>query len=84
MTYDNDTAYYLAGGTDPNFYGSGAMSSLMWHAIQTAIGMKKKVFDFEGSMLPSVDRFFKNFSPQEVHYLHLKKINSFLYSLLKK
>ncbi len=84
MTYDSDTAYYLAGGTDAIFYGSGAMSGLIWHAIQTAIIMHKKTFDFEGSMLPAVDRFFKNFSPEEVHYLHLKKVNSLLYSLLKK
>ena len=83
LAYDEDTAYYLAGGTDAAYYGSGAMSGLMWHGIQWALRMNKKTFDFEGSMLPSIDRFFKNFSPQEVHYLQLKKVNSIIYKFLK-
>lgn len=84
LAYDHDTAYYLAGGTDAQFYGSGAMSALMWHAIQESCLMKKKYFDFEGSMLPNVDRFFKNFNPKEVSYLNLQKTQSLLFKLLKK
>ncbi len=84
MVYDNETSYYLAGGTDAAFYGSGAMSKLLWHSIQVSITLNKKQFDFEGSMLPSVNRFFKNFSPKEVKYLNLKKINSIIYRMLKR
>ncbi len=84
LAYDQETAYYLAGGTDAKYYGSGAMSALMWHAIQESCSMQKKYFDFEGSMLPNVDRFFKNFNPQEVHYLNLQKTQSILFKLLNK
>ncbi len=84
LAYDKNTAYYLAGGTDAKFYGSGAMSLLMWHAIQVSINLGKKTFDFEGSMLPNVDRFFKNFLPIEQNYLHIEKVNSMIYKLLKK
>ncbi len=84
MVYDEDTAYYLAGGTDHQFYGSGAMSKLMWHAIQTAIVLQKTTFDFEGSMLPAVNKFFQNFSPKEVSYFHLHQINHFLYRWYQK
>lgn len=84
MVWDHTTAYYLAGGTDHTFYGSGAMSKLMWHAIETAIDKKLKYFDFEGSMLPSVNTFFRKFGPVEKKYLHLEKINSTMYKIYKK
>ncbi len=83
IVYDHNIAYYLAGGTDADYNGSGAMSLLMWHAILISIRMEKKTFDFEGSMLPNVNRFFRNFNPVEVQYLHLNKVNSILYKILK-
>lgn len=84
LAYDSSTAYYLSGGTDAEFYGSGAMSGLMWHAIQYSLQLGKKYFDFEGSMIPSVDRFFKNFGTEEISYTTIQKTNSLLFKLLKK
>jgi hypothetical protein len=84
LAYDSSSAYYLSGGTDAAFYGSGAMSGLMWHAIQVSIQLQKKYFDFEGSMIPSIDRFFKNFGPDEIPYFTIQKTNSLLFKLLKK
>ncbi|HMN32877.1 MAG: GNAT family N-acetyltransferase [Chitinophagaceae bacterium] len=83
LVYDNETAYYLAGGTDAAYYGSGAMSLLMHHAIVFSAENKKQFFDFEGSMIPSVNRFFKNFSPDEIKYVNLFKENSALLKFLK-
>lgn len=83
LAFDNSTAYYLAGGSDAEFYNTGGMSRLMWHAIQESFLMKKQWFDFEGSMLPNVDRFFKNFSPEEIHYTHLQQVNSLMYKMYK-
>ena len=84
LTFDADTSYYLAGGTDAQYYGSGAMSLLMWHAIQISFDMEKSQFDFEGSMLPSIDAFFKKFSPTEIEYTNLQKTNARLLKLLNK
>lgn len=87
LAYDNTTAYYLAGGSDAEFYQMGGMSGLMWYAIRESFRMNKQWFDFEGSMLPNIDRFFKNFSPEEIQYIHLEQINSLMYKmyhLLKK
>ncbi len=84
MTYDENYAYYLAGGTDAEFYGSGAMSYLMHTAISIATELNKKFFDFEGSMLPGVNRFFRNFSPVETPYTNLSKMDSVLLKVLKK
>lgn len=82
--HDSETGYYLAGGTDAQFYGSGAMSKLMWHAIEESIQMGKDKFDFEGSMLPNVNRFFQNFCPDEISYSHLLFNRSTLYSIHQK
>lgn len=84
MVYDQTTSYYLAGGTDSSFYGSGAMSKLMWHAIEQSILVGKHYFDFEGSMIPSIDRFFKNFNPTEINYLNASKEESLIFKIYKK
>lgn len=87
LVHDHNTAYYLSGGTDHNFYGSGAMSLLMWKSIEMSISQKLKFFDFEGSMLLNVNRFFQNFGGDEIEYLVMQKSNSVLYkwfSELKK
>ena len=74
LCYDDQNAYYLAGGTDAKFYGSGSMSLLLWKAIQESIVLHKKVFDFEGSMVNNVNKFFKNFGTQEIEYISQKSI----------
>ena len=84
LTYDSTSSYYLAGGTNAQYYGSGAMSLLMWHAIQVSIDMGKTQFDFEGSMVPTIDTFFKKFSPTEIEYTNLQKTNARLLKLLNK
>ncbi len=84
LVYDDDTAYYLAGGTDAQFYGSGAMSFLMHKAIETAYALGKKYFDFEGSMLPNVNRFFSAYNPSPVPYLSGSTINSPLLKAMKQ
>jgi hypothetical protein len=84
LIFDHDTAYYLCGGTDEAHYGSGAMSGLMWYAIRESIIMKKKYFDFEGSMQHGVNRFFQNFSPSEMEYYNIQKTNSYIFKFLNK
>lgn len=66
--WDQDAAYYLLGGGDPELRTSGAMSLLMWELIKRARGVTD-VFDFEGSMLPPVERFFRAFGGRPAPYL---------------
>ncbi len=63
IVYDERAAYYLVGGSDKRFRESGAATLLMWDAIQFA-AQKSAVFDFEGSMVQGIERFFRNFNPQ--------------------
>jgi len=60
LVWDERCAYYLMGGSDPELRGSGAVSLLMWHAIRHA-ARTSAVFDFEGSMIRPIERFFRAF-----------------------
>src|SRR5919106_2186938 len=67
-----DGASYLMGGSDPRLRTSGAMSLLMWEAIKFA-GQVARRFDFEGSMLQPVERFFRAFGARQVPYARLTR-----------
>ena len=62
IAWDEKRAYYLLGGYDHFAKSSNAVASAMWRAIQfTATDLKLPEFDFEGSMIPAVERFFRKF-----------------------
>jgi len=82
IIWDENSAYYLMGGSDPKLKNSGATSLCMWEAIKFASTVTQK-FDFEGSMIESVERFFRAFGAKQVPYFHITKINSKLLRLRK-
>lgn len=75
LVWDNNSAYYLMGGGDPDLRTSGASSLLMWEAIQFASTVTSK-FDFEGSMIKPIERFFRSFGAVQKPYFHISKVNS--------
>lgn len=74
IIWDHAVAYYLIGGGDPDYRNSGANSLLLWHAIQE-MSKKVKIFDFEGSMIEPIERYFKGFGGVPVPYHEVTKIN---------
>ena len=68
------------GGANPKYRSSGATNLCLWHAIQFSSKVSKK-FDFEGSMIQSIDKFFRNFGCEPYSYFSIKKSNSVLYSV---
>jgi hypothetical protein len=70
--WDRSTAYYLMGGGDPHLRTSGASSLLLWEAIRRAAAVSQ-VFDFEGSMLRPVERFFRAFGGRQTPYPHVSR-----------
>lgn len=72
MAWQESSAYYIAGGGDPTLRDSGAHSYVMWECIQYA-ATKSKHFDFEGSMLPGVERFFREFGAIQTPYFAISK-----------
>ena len=72
IVWDAHAAYYLLGGGDPDLRTSGAASLLMWEAILRSRAVTD-VFDFEGSMLKPVERFFRSFGARQAPYLYVSR-----------
>lgn len=72
VVWQPSSAWYLAGGGDPVLRESGAHSLVLWHAIQ-AVRSHTHQFDFEGSMLPGVERFFREFGALQTPYYAITK-----------
>lgn len=75
IVWDKETAYYLMGGGDPDLRNSGATSLCMWKAIKFS-ATKVNSFDFEGSMIEPVERFFRAFGAKQTPYFAISKTNS--------
>lgn len=75
VVWDKNRAYYLLGGGDPNLRNSGASSLCIWEAILFSASVANS-FDFEGSMIEPVERFFRSFGATQVPYFHVSKTNS--------
>ena len=71
--FDNTTCYYLLGGYDNENKHQGAGVSSIWHAISHAKMMGLDTFDFEGSMLPEVEKFFRGFGGSLIPYYTVNK-----------
>lgn len=80
--WDVESAYYLQGGTHSINKTSGSMSLLLWEAIKRS-STKTKSFNFEGSMVESIERYFRSFGGSQVPYFEISKTNSKLLKLLK-
>ena len=80
IVWDENSAYYLMGGGDPELRNSGATSLCMWYAIKHAATVTR-CFDFEGSMIEPVERFFRAFGAVQVPYFNITKTNSRLLRL---
>jgi Acetyltransferase (GNAT) domain len=72
VVWDENAAFYLLGGGDPALRTSGASSLLMWESIMRARAVTD-VFDFEGSMLEPVERFFRAFGARQAPYLRVSR-----------
>lgn len=83
VVFDNTTAYYLTGGTDKTFYGSGAMGYLLWLSIKECIRRGIHYFDFEGSEEDSINRFFLSFNPTPKSFIHIEEQQSKLLKWLR-
>lgn len=74
LVWNENCAYYLLGGSDPSLRNSGAGSLVMWEALAFASTVSRQ-FDFEGSMIESVERFFRAFGGRPVSFFSLSKLS---------
>jgi lipid II:glycine glycyltransferase (peptidoglycan interpeptide bridge formation enzyme) len=71
--YDKLTAYYLIGGYDYEFKHHGAGALALWKAIEYSKEIGLKYFDFEGSMIPQIERYFRGFGGELKPYFRINK-----------
>ena len=81
IVWDEKTSYYLMGAKNPAVDNYRAMSLLLWHAIKEARKRGNETFDFEGSMDPGVERFFRSFCGKRELYMVLRKDWHWLWKL---
>jgi len=81
MAWDERYAYYLIGGQTDAGRAAGGAALLMWHAIRHAAQVSRG-FDFEGSMIPSIERFFRSFGGRQVPYVEVTRASRRLRPLL--
>jgi hypothetical protein len=74
----NGIAHYLCGGSDPDLRQSGATYLTLWQAIQDASKIAQ-VFDFEGSMIPSVEYAFRSFGAVQKPFFRITKAKNRFY-----
>ena len=72
LVWDANTAYYLTGGAHPDHRKQHAMYGLFWEAIQFS-ATQVETFDFEGSIIPEIERVFKSFGAVARSYFKLSK-----------
>ncbi len=81
--YDKNTCYYLLGGVNKKSGVQGVNNLLVQRSIEKAKELGCKTFDFEGSMLKGVEKFFRSFGPELVPYFTVNKASLPLEILLK-
>lgn len=77
FVFDENCFYYLIGGSDPDLRNSGAASLLMWEGIKVASEISES-FDFEGSMIEPIERFFRSFGGKPIPYWRVTRLNFLL------
>ncbi len=83
LVFDETSTYYILGGSSPDKRVSGANSLLMWKAILNAKKRGCLVFDFEGSMIESIEKYFRSFGAIQVPYFNVKHYKNNLFKVTK-
>ncbi|MBK8556976.1 MAG: GNAT family N-acetyltransferase [Lewinellaceae bacterium] len=85
LIWDRERAWYLMSGDDPALRKSGAGMLLIWEAIRyTNEVLGLPIFDFAGSMLPTVEPIRRHFGAQQAPYFRVWKDAHWLWKLKRK
>tara|TARA_R110002049_G_scaffold251627_2_gene426008 strand:+ start:4649 stop:5578 length:930 start_codon:yes stop_codon:yes gene_type:complete len=75
VCWDHQQVYYTCGAVAPDFRNSGALSWLLWEAILLAKSLNL-TFNFEGSMIKQIERYFASFGGTPTPFFEVKRVNS--------
>ncbi len=79
IVWDNRRSYYLLGGYDSYKSHRGGSALAIWEAIRFSkeeLGLKE--FDFEGSLIPPVELFFRKFGGEQIPYFSVSWTKPYL------
>jgi hypothetical protein len=68
-----DTAYYLFGGYDASQRNAQAGAATLWQAIRSANARGLRLFDFEGSSIPAIERFYSDFGGELLPFFRITR-----------
>ncbi len=73
FVFDKRNCYYLLAGSEPKLNSKSCANSLIiWEGIKFASTVSKS-FDFEGSMVQSIEKFFRKFGATPTTYYEIRK-----------
>jgi hypothetical protein len=70
FVWDNNSAYALMGGADPELRSSGADSLVVWEAIRFAATVTRR-FNLGGSMIEPIENYVRAFGGVQKPYFHV-------------
>ena len=82
IVYDERTVYYLMGGMEPSKSHLGGMNLALIESVKFALNSGRR-FDFEGSMIEPIEKYFRSFGAKQKPYFYIEKVNSKLLKLRK-
>jgi len=82
-TFDSNRAWYLFGGHSVQQRPPAAGRLVLWSCILEAKKRGVKEFDFEGSMVQDIERFFRGFGGKLTPYFSVSKTSKVLGTLLR-
>lgn len=74
LIYDRKSCNFLLNGINPNVVNSGANTLLVMRSIKFASGVSR-MFDFEGSMIKPIEKFYRGFGAVLTPYYNIWKGN---------
>ncbi len=75
---DGEITYYMV-SSKATLSVRGANGLLLWEAIKSSIRNGRKIFDFEGSQIASIQKYFSSFNPQIVPYMKIYGFKNQIY-----
>lgn len=81
--YDRKTAWYLLGGSSDTHKHEGAGACTLTEMMRMLKETGVEYFDFEGSVIPEVEKYFRSFGPQLTPYFTVNKAPFLVEIILK-
>jgi hypothetical protein len=73
VIYNERRAYYILGGYDKENRHHGAGALCLWESIKAVKQRNVRMLDLEGSMVPSIESFFRGFGGDLIPFFQIRK-----------